>query len=917
MPIVAGIFAAIGSAITAVTTVVGIAVSEAAVGLGLSSATALAVSGFVANAVVGLAVVASLSEVASLFAPTPQFSTSPITFKADTNAGIPYVVGRCGVGGNIVFVDTSNDGNNTWLHYFTVLCAGPVTSIDSFTANNVPVTFDPVSYQANHLGYNWRGLYSEGVTYNPGDGVSYGGSIYICEATCEDYDPTNPNYWEGAGAYAGPAWLSNMWQVQQLGLQPEQALPCPANTGSVPEWGSANQLSGLCCTRWVLKANTQSYPTGTPQPLWVVRGMPCYDPRQDSTYPGGSGSQRLASPSTWAWTANPYIHALQWILGQTNNGIRTIGLGAPISRVDVAAFVTGANVADANGWTVGGVAFSTDSKWDVLTAILQAGCGAPMRNGAMISCTVNTPRVSIATLSGADCVGPVSVQGCVARKDRINRVLYTYRSELQAWQMVQAEPIFVQSYINADGQQRTKGIAMQYVTSLNQGAQLARYAIEDAREFGPITMPLKTQWMGLQPGDAITVNEEEYGLNGQLCLILDRKIDPATACPTLTLRSETTAKHAYALGQTGTAPPAPSLTGYDLVSNAPNSPPWSAVGATITAGGVSIPAIILTGTMENLNASNLCIQIRTSAAGGSPAGPWTHYDNPPAATAGRVQISPLASGAQYDIQLSYLVRGVQGATLVLSGVTAGGFAGSGASSSNVPTSVSWPAMTANGTGTQTASSAAQAITGITVPITLTLTYTGSGSFSYVYNGGAPVPILSGATLTVNNGDTLGFSVTAGSTTSGTLTVTNTTGGGTVGAPTYSLTVGGSVTTPSPAVSFANISATGHSHASGSSGTVTFSGINVPITLTITLSGSTDAIISYSQNSGTNVTLSSGQTITINPGDTLAIVASLSDVEYASGSIAVYNTTAGASLGTITWALNVTGTGGYGGGGEIP
>ena len=914
MPFLAPIIAAIGSAITAATTVIGIAVSEAAISIGLSSAAALGISSFVATAVVGLAVVSAVSAIASLFTPSPRFSTSPITFKADTSAGVPYIIGRSGSGGNIVFVDTSNDGNNTWLHYITVHSIGPINGYEKFTANNVPVTFDAVTGQANHLGYNWRGLYSEGVTYNIDDGVSYGGSIYICEQTATNFDPTNTDYWQPAGSYAGPAWLNNMWRLRSLGEQPASYLPEPPGTGYVPEWTPDHTLSGLAATRWVLKGNTQAYPNGTPTPLETILGPSIYDPRLDSTYPGGAGAQRAADPTTWGFSENPFLHALTWCLGQKSNGKRIMGLGAPIARIDVGAFVQGANVADANGWKVGGTAFSTDSKWDVLGAMLQAGCGAPMRNGALISCMVNAPRVSIATLTGADFTGPVSVGGCVPRKDRINRVIYQYRSEAHAWQMVPATPIVVDAYVAADGQQRTKGVTMNYVQDVHQGAQLARYAIEDARELGPITGQARPRWMGLQPGDCVTIDEEEYGLNGQDVLILDRKIDPSTACPNLTMRSETYAKHAFALGQTGIAPPAPSLTGVDLVSAAPGSPPWTAIGATVSGGGVSIPAIVLTGLIENPHATNLVVQIRTSAAGGSPAGAWTHFDSPPASAAARVQISPLASGVAYDLQLSYLVRGVLGDPLVISGVTAGAFVGSGGSSSSVPTAITWPAMTASGSGAQTATSAAQTIAGITVPIALTLTYTGGGAFSYAHNGGALTPFTSGATLSVSNGDTLGFSVTAGATASGTLTVTNTTGGGTVGAPTYSLTVGGAITTPSPAISWANISGTGRSHAAGSAGTQAFHAINVPIVLTITLTTDPDIEVSYSQNSGANVTLTTGQTITVNPGDTLAIVAALSVIGAETGTIGVYNTTAGASLGTISVTLTITGGGGYGGGG---
>jgi hypothetical protein len=102
---------------------------------------------------------------------------------------------------------------------------------------------------------------------------------------------------------------------------------------------------------------------------------------------------------------------------QADDGRRRAGGG-----IDVAAFVEGANVADANGWTCGGIVYSTDDKFDVLSTMLQAGGGKPMRLGALISCYVSTPRVSLATLTGADVIGEAVIPAGRARRDRINAV---------------------------------------------------------------------------------------------------------------------------------------------------------------------------------------------------------------------------------------------------------------------------------------------------------------------------------------------------------------------------------------------------------------------------------------------------------------------------------------------------------------
>jgi len=130
VPFLAPIIAAVVTAVTTVTTVVGIAVSEAAVALGFSGAAAGFISGVAVAALEVAAVSFGLGAIESLISPThSKIGGSAVSFKADPSAGVPLVIGRTGVGGNIVFTQTSNDGHNKWLHYWTVLSHGPVDAI--------------------------------------------------------------------------------------------------------------------------------------------------------------------------------------------------------------------------------------------------------------------------------------------------------------------------------------------------------------------------------------------------------------------------------------------------------------------------------------------------------------------------------------------------------------------------------------------------------------------------------------------------------------------------------------------------------------------------------------------------------------------------------------------------------------------
>src|SRR3546814_20508253 len=74
---------------------------------------------------------------------------------------------------------------------------------------------------------------------------------------------------------------------------------------------------------------------------------------------------RALNESTYEWRDNPALHALTWALGRWENGKRTVGIGAPVANTRVSDFVAAANIPDADGWTMGGIEWPADSKWDL------------------------------------------------------------------------------------------------------------------------------------------------------------------------------------------------------------------------------------------------------------------------------------------------------------------------------------------------------------------------------------------------------------------------------------------------------------------------------------------------------------------------------------------------------------------------
>jgi len=498
-------------AVALAATGIGAAASAGLIGGAVTTAAGATVAGFAGVAASTFTAVGAIAGVASaavgaLTAKKPKTSSSGAQerFTANKDQGLPVILGYTQVSGFIIHRATSGP-NNLYQTFFAVLsAAGPIERLDTPTI----------------------------------DGAT---TIFVGGAAQSDY--------------AG--W---MWMTTQLGQTPEPAaLASP--TGSVPGWDSSSKLSGYAAYCWTLKFDEKGkkYAGGVPKPAFMVAGVKVYDPRLDNTYPGGSGPCRADDEDTWIWKEEGFLHGLTWLLGRHQNGKRVIGVGAPIDGIDVPAFVEATNIAAANGWKMGGVVYSTDEKWGALKAMLQAAGGEPVRNGALISCIINAPRVSLDTIRSADLVGEASVAATQSRRERINAVVPRYRSPDHGYEMVPAKVVTVPAYVTEDGGQRTREIEYPLCQDAKIAAQLAAYDIMNAREFGPITLPLKPRWIGYKPGDCLTIDVPELNLVGQTALIIGRSLDPSTGIVTLTLKSETPAKHDFALGRAANPPPTPAL----------------------------------------------------------------------------------------------------------------------------------------------------------------------------------------------------------------------------------------------------------------------------------------------------------------------------------------------------------------------
>ena len=564
------------------------------------------------NALTNLAISAALS----VFSPTVGASARTVEFVIDPDGPIPFAGGYVGVPGAMAHKDTF--GPDLMYYGIPVILsgAGPITAIQSVKADDYPMAFD-----AN------------------------GG------ATTEPY-------------------RQEFFFRSVLGHQPAPAaLTTPngfKNNAKLPGWTAAHKLSGKAAFLMVMAENSKgsAFPNGEVKPLVELLGLKGWDPTQDSTYPGGNGPCRLHDASTWVTLTCPILWGLKWALGlwegptlkgapahDSTTDHQVGGIGARLSGVDVPAFVAASNIAKANNWTVSAYPNTDDDKHQVLQTFLQAGGAIYSQRAGKISCISRAaPRASLVTISAADTAGPLEIDTAASRIDRINTLRPRFWSPAHRWQMTAMDgEITAASYRAEDGgRTRSRGVDFPFVSNAKQTGQLAALQIANTRESIAGVIPLKPHLQRIRPGDAFTITEAGFVLNGLKCLCLNTDYDPATGVVRVSFVSETDAKYPFALGQNPTPPTPQVLTPVDpRFVSPPEAGDWTVTPRPPAPGGGQLPGFDLSGIVSNATATAIIVEYGPSADG-----PWKQaYQGPPTVT--NIPLDGLQPGVQYWVAIQY------------------------------------------------------------------------------------------------------------------------------------------------------------------------------------------------------------------------------------------------------------------------
>ncbi|WP_420478225.1 hypothetical protein [Brevundimonas sp. FT23028] len=645
-----------------------------------------------------LATVAAVSTTVSVgigaaTAPSLPSQGANVEWTADPDAPMHFALGRIGVAGNII--DAGVFGTNDMYVSFVVECgsAGPIKGFESFKADDNVVTI-------------------------------------------------------GAGtAVTSEPFAGEMWVARTRGLQPDVAMSMPTGLqdGSTwSQWGSGRRLSGTYGYLVTMAENSKgsAYTGKIPSFMNVIEGLFCYDPRYDSTYPGGSGTCRLNDASTWVYSQNPIIHGLKWALGLwegptlkgapahgSTTDFQVGGVGAKVENILVSTFVEAANIADANGWTSAAWPSTDDDKIEVLRKFLETGGASYAEINGMMACIHRaTPRAPVFAITGADTAGPVEIDATSSRLNRINTIRPRFLSEANDWRMTAVTEVTRSTWKLEDGQgipvTRTRGMDYDFCDQSVQARTLAALDIAHSREPIRGKVPLRI-YTNPQPGDCFIFDEPDFELADVKCIVTSVEDDTDNDRLVVSFESETDEFYTWAYSQTGATPPTPpSIASDPRLVAAPAPGDWTVEPQPAGLNG-QVPGFFLVGESSNATITGIRVEIGITALG-----PWreTYVGLP---TAERIPITGIQPGQDYYVAVSNVRGSNTSARRVYGPVTgpdsvSGSFIGQGDLA--VLDEADTPQITPNAVTNQLSAytSATQTLTGTTNKTIQTLTFTTTG-----------------------------------------------------------------------------------------------------------------------------------------------------------------------------------------------
>ncbi len=354
----------------------------------------------------------------------------------------------------------------------------------------------------------------------------------------------------------------------------------PANAFSFAsgKWNGSARLTGCAYLRLRFKTTGNGkkaespFASGISTRLTIIgRGAKLYDPRRDSTVPGGSGPMRWNDQSTWRYTTddgavigeNLALQILRVVLGwRIRNPVTgemrlATGSGVPGRRIGMASFQVAANLCDELvNRSVGGqepryhgagVISEGDDPKTVLDMLCAACCGRFRDTGGKLELVIAHNDLAAAAaddgLNEDDVIGAFTWDPDPSLEETPNviRGRYVDATAASLYQLLDYPEVRIAS---ADGQDRIATLDLGVVESPSQAQRIVRQVLQRRQYQRAFTAPFDIRAWKYGVGDVVPFTFAPLGFNRALFRVADQELGQGSTC-LMTLKVEHQAIYAW------------------------------------------------------------------------------------------------------------------------------------------------------------------------------------------------------------------------------------------------------------------------------------------------------------------------------------------------------------------------------------
>ncbi|MFE3836066.1 phage tail protein [Pseudogemmobacter sonorensis] len=313
------------------------------------------------------------------------------------------------------------------------------------------------------------------------------------------------------GRFLGKAWI-RYYDGTQTAADPYLVSRYPI--GHVRPWTADMIGSGICYAILTFLYDREVW-TGWPKARFVLRGLPLYDPRSDSTA-GGLGPMRWGDPSTYLPTRNLAIQIYNILRGIHLPGGQVWGGEAqpedlPYAGWAAAMNACGALVDDGAGGTEaqyrgGFEIFAEDEPFAVIEKLLRACNGHLTEHGGIWRLRIGGPGLPVMFISDDDILidAPQELDPFPAPDEIRNAISATYPDPSRLWESSESPLLTNEDWEAEDGGRRLpEDLALDACPYPLQAQRIIAALINDHRRLLRHMLTLPPEAGVLEPGDVI------------------------------------------------------------------------------------------------------------------------------------------------------------------------------------------------------------------------------------------------------------------------------------------------------------------------------------------------------------------------------------------------------------------------------